>query len=139
MLCFAVIGAVLYVLRYGGSDYTSPACLQSVMTNLYLWVVVLAVIGCGRKYFNRETAFTRYMTQSSFGIYILHYPILMAVCYFLNFYFDFSAIWNYIIALVAEIIITFAVYEVIKRIPFVRYIVLGVKRKTIQHKECAED
>lgn len=139
MLCLAVIGAVLYAIRYGGSNFTSSDCLQSIMTNLYLWIIVLAVIGCGRRYFNRETAFTRYMTKSSFGIYILHYPILMVVCYILHNHFDFSAIWNYLIALILEIAMTFAVYEVIKRIPIIRYFVLGVKRKSIKTKEVQND
>lgn len=129
MLCLAFAGAVLYGIYYGGSDYTAPECLQSIITNLYLWVVVLAVIGCGRKYFNKETAFTRYMTRSSFGIYILHYPVLIVICYFLCYHFDFPPILNYAAALVAEICMTFAVYEIVRRIPIVRYLVLGVKKK----------
>ena len=128
MLSFAVIGAVIYTLYYYGRDYTSPECLQNIMTNLYLWVVILAIIGCSKKYFNRETAFTQYMTKSSFGIYILHYPILIVTCYTLHYYFDLPAIWNYVIAFVFVIIMTFAVYEGIKRIPLVRYFVLGMKR-----------
>lgn len=131
MLCLALVGAVLYGIYYGGSDYTSSDCLQSLVTNLYLWIVVLAVIGCGRKYFNKETAFTRYMTRSSFGIYILHYPILIVTCYFLNYHFDFPTICNYAIALVVEICMTFAAYEVIKRIPIVRYLVLGARAKKL--------
>lgn len=129
MLCLAVTSAVLYALYYGGSDYTSSACLQSIMTNLYLWIAALAVIGCCKKYFNYETAFTRYMTKSSFGIYILHYPVLITTCYILHFHFDFPAVCNYMIAFVIELLMTFILYEVIRRIPFVRFIVLGVKRK----------
>lgn len=129
MLCLAVIGAVFYGLHYGGSDYTAPDCLQSVATNLYLWIVVLAVIGCGRKYFNREMAFTQYMTKASFGLYILHYPVLIVTCYMLHYHCNFSAIGNYLIALIVEIIMTFALYEVIKRIPVVRYFVLGMNGK----------
>lgn len=129
MLCLAVIGGVFYALRYGGSDYTASACLQSVSTNLYLWIVVLAVIGCGRKYFNQEVAFTRYMTRSSFGLYILHYPVLIVTCYILHYYFDLPAICNYVIALAVELVMTFALYEGIKRVPVVRYVVLGIKGK----------
>lgn len=128
MLCLAVTGAVLYALYYGGSDYTSSACLQSVMTNLYLWIAVLAVIGCCRRYFNYETAFTRYMRKAGFGIFILHYTVLITTCYTLHFYFDFPAVCNYMIALVIELLMTFMSYEVIRRIPLVRFIVLGIKR-----------
>ncbi len=126
MLCLAITGAVFYTFCYYGSDYTSPACLQSVITNLYLWIVVLAVIGCAKKYGNHETAFTQYMTKSSFGIYILHYPVLIVTCYFLHYYFDFAAIYNYAIALAVELIMTFALYETVRRIPGMRFLILGI-------------
>lgn len=129
MLCLAIISVVCYALYYGGSDYTASTCLQSMMTNLYLWIVVLAVIGCYKKYFNYDTPFTRYMTKSSFGIYILHYPVLITTCYILYFYFDFPPKCNYMIALVVEFVMTWVLYEIIRKIPFVRFIVLGVKRK----------
>lgn len=129
LLCLAVAGAVCYTFYYFGSNYTSPECLQSVVTNLYLWIVILAVFGCFRRYFNRETSFTRYMTGSSFGIYILHYPILLGTGCVLHTYFHLPAVWNYGIALMAEMVMTFAVYEGIKRIPVVRYLVLGIRSR----------
>lgn len=127
MACLAVIGAVLYAVYYGGSDYTAGSCLQSAATNFYLWIVVLAVIGCGRKYFDRETEVTRYLSRAGFGLYVLHYPVLIAVCYVLCYDFDIPAIWNYAIALAAAFILTFTAYELIRRIPLLRYVVLGIK------------
>ena len=129
MLCLAVIGAVCYTVYYFGSDYTSPECLQSIITNLYLWVVVLAVIGCTKKYCGGETAFTRYIAKSSFGFYVLHYFVLTVVCYLLQYRFDFPAIYNYVIALAAELLITFSLYELLKRVPIARYLILGIKNK----------
>ena len=128
MLCCSVIAAVFYLTRYGGSNFTAPDCLQSVITNLYLWVVILAIIGCGRKYFNWETGFTRYMTKSSFGIYILHYPFLTATGYFLHYYADLSPMWNYAIALAVELILALTANELIRRVPILRYFVLGIKK-----------
>lgn len=129
MLIAAVICAVAYTIYYYGINYAEPECLQSIWTNLYLWVVILAVLGCGKAYFNRVTAFSSYMTKSGFGIYVVHYPVLMVVCSILHFQFDLPAGWNYGIALVGEITGTFVLFEVIKRIPVVRYLVLGMKRK----------
>ena len=134
MLILAMVGAAFYTSYYYGSNYSDPKCLQSIITNLYLWIVVLAVIGCSKRYFNQETAFTRYMTKSSFGIYILHYPVLIVTCYILHYYCDFSAVWNYTIALIAEIAITFVLYEGLKRIPVIRYLVLGQKIKPSKQK-----
>lgn len=130
MLCLAVAGGAAYTVYFFGSDYTSPDRLQSLLTNAYLWAAVLAIIGCGKKYFDRETAFTRYMTKAGFGLYILHYPILLSTCYILHTYFALPAICNYLIALVVEIALTFAAYEAIKRIPILRFFVLGIKSKS---------
>lgn len=126
MLCLAVVSMAVYVYCYGGGNYTSSACLQSVITNVTLWMMVLTIIGYGRKYFNRETAFTRRLAKSGFGIYILHYPVLIVTCDLLYTCFDLPAIWNYVIALAVEIVMTFLLYEVIRRIPLVRFAVLGV-------------
>ena len=128
MLCLALAGAVFYTLYYQGTNFTSSECLQSILTNLYLWISILAIMGCFKRYCNHETSLTRYMTKSSFGIYILHYPVVISACYVLHYFCNLPAIWNYLIALAAEFVMTFILYEVIIRIPVVRYLVLGVRR-----------
>lgn len=129
MLGLAVVGGVVYGVCYGGGNYTEPECLQSVITNLYLWAAVLAIIGCGKRWFDWETHFTRYMTKASFGIYVLHYPVLLVTCYMLWYHFALPAIGNYLIAFLLEVPMTFAAYEGIRRIPVVRYLILGIKGK----------
>lgn len=126
-LCLALAGAVLCAVSYGGGDYTAPACLQSVRTNLYLWAAVLAALGWGRACFNRETAFTRAMAGAGFGLYVLHYPVLTLAAYTLHTRFALPALWNYILALAVEVTVAFAAYEGIRRVPGVRYLVLGIK------------
>lgn len=128
MLAAAIAGAILYTVFCSGRNFTSPECLQSLLTNLYLWIVILAILGCAGKYCNRETAVTHCFAKACFGLYILHYPVLLGVCCFLHFYCHFPAVWNYIIALILEFVLTFAAYEGIRRIPVIRYLVLG-KRK----------
>lgn len=55
---------------------------------------------------------------------------MIAVCYVLCYYFDIPAVWNYSIAFAAEIVLTFAAYELIRRIPILRYFVPGLKKKS---------
>lgn len=129
LLIAAVLGAVGFGYYYRGTNFTSPDCLQSFFTNLYAWLAVLAILGCFKRYFNRETSFTRYMTTSSFGFYILHYPILMGSAYLLCTYTDLPAGWNYLLILLAQLVLTPALYEAVRRIPVVRYLVLGMKKQ----------
>ncbi len=129
-IIFSVILAIIYTYYYGGSNFTEAKCLQNPLTNFYLWSVVLAIIGGAKRYWNRENAFSRYMTKASFGLYILHYPVLIVTCYILCNYFTLPPIWNYGIAVVVEVIVTFILYEIIKRIPIICYLVMGIKKAT---------
>ena len=117
MLAAAVVGGACYTAYYYGTDYTSPQCLQSLLTNVYLWAAVLAVLGCAKAWFDRQTPATRYLSASSFGYYILHYPVLIVTCYVLHTCFSLPAIWNYLIAFVVELGLTAVLYELLKRVP----------------------
>mgnify|MGYP003616799837 CR=1 FL=1 len=123
---------VVYVVCYFGTDYTSAQCLQSFFTNVYLWIAVLAILGCGKAWFNGSTRFSKYMTKSSFGFYIVHYPIIMVTCYLLHYYCNLPIILNYVAALVVEFVLTPVLYEIFRRIPVIRYLVLGIRKKRVK-------
>lgn len=76
---------------------------------------------------DRQTPATRYFSASSFGYYILHYPVLIVTCYVLHTCFSLPAIWNYLIAFVVELGLTAVLYELLKRVPGLRYAVLGIR------------
>lgn len=129
-LVITVVFGVWYGVLFFGSNYTLDACLKSIITNLYLWFMVLTVLGFGRRYFKKPIG---YLQKASFGIYILHYPVLITTCYVLTTYFNLPVVLNYILALVFEIAITLGLYEAIKRIPGIRFFVLGLKKKGDAH------
>lgn len=127
LLILALIMGCAYTAYYFGSDYTSTACLQSLFTNAYLWIMILAILACAKAWFNKTSAFTTYMSQISFGWYILHYPVLLTISYVLVFKFSLPSLAVYLLALFIEFIGTALLYEIIKRIPVVRFLVLGIK------------
>lgn len=126
LMVVSLCGAFFYTLYYFGENYTSPSCLQSIYTNIYLWIVILALIGCFRHSYNNKSALSDYLHKTSFGFYILHYPALMILCYLLCFYLDLPAVCNYILALAGEFVLTYILYEIIRRIPVIRFLVLGI-------------
>ncbi|HGW8883722.1 TPA: hypothetical protein ACNRT9_002934, partial [Enterococcus faecium] len=58
----------------------------------------------------------------------LHYPVVVWVCYLLYSYLNLPMIFIYILALGLELILTPLIYELFKRIPVVRFLVLGIKK-----------
>ncbi len=128
LLLAAGILGVIFVGFFFGKNYTEGECLQSVLTNLYLWITILAVLGGGKKWLNQNSAFTQYMTKASFGIYIVHYPITLAICYGLKNYVLWPTPMIYVTAIVMTLFLSVMTNEVIRRIPIINFLVLGVKK-----------
>lgn len=129
LLIGAVLLGVCFVFRYWGENYAAASCLQSLFTNLYLWIAVLAVIGCGRAWWNRETRFSSAMTGMSFGLYVLHYPIVLTACCLLYYGCQFPLFVNYSAALAAGLGLTPLLYGLLRRVPVLRFWVLGITKK----------
>lgn len=124
----ALICGAVYAVKYGGGNFTEDAVLKNICTNAYAWFAVLAILGMMGRYGNRERGVTRYLAKNSFGLYILHYPVLITVCALLHFHTALSAGWQYLLAAVGMFLGTFLLNEVVKRIPVIRWLVLGIKK-----------
>lgn len=123
----AAVGlGVAYTVFFWGENFTTLANLKKPLTNAYAWFATLALLGCGRRWWNKETAFTRYMRPRSFGFYVLHYILLAVITYVADLYFELSFPAFYVILLVLEMILLPVVFEVVKRIPVVKRLVLGL-------------
>jgi hypothetical protein len=124
-------GHRLYGLLFR-SNYADGACLKSLFTNAYLWIAILAILGCGKAWFSKTSNFATYMTKSSFGIYIFHYLVVLSTCYYLKLYTSLPVFAIYLIAIVSVLIISPALYELLRHIPILRTLILGIKKEKIK-------
>ena len=129
LACAVVAGVVLIVTTFG-QDNTSPQYLGGWLNCLYGWLMCLAMMAWFKARFDRTGAFAGYMTRSSYGVYILHYLVIAALGYMMKMYTNLAPWIMYVILFVAVMTIPFALYEIIKRIPFIRWCVLGMKKKS---------
>lgn len=129
MLIVAIAAAVGYTIFYFGKSPCASETLKSVFTNLYLWAAVLAILGCAKKYFDKTSPFADYMSRSSSGFYIIHYSALMYGAYFLYFHTTLPVPVIYVLTAVLMVVFTVGIYELFRRIPFIRWAVLGIKKK----------
>ncbi len=126
LLVAAVAGSVLYSLHYFGTDYTSPSCLQSVWTNLYAWVATLAMFGCYKRWADRTSPVADYLTRSSFGLYIVHMAVCTGLCFLLKS--SGLPVWSiYCLALTGTAAGSVFLYELLRRIPVLRWCVFGIR------------
>ncbi|MBO5983875.1 MAG: acyltransferase family protein, partial [Rikenellaceae bacterium] len=127
MACSVVAGVVLVVTTFG-QDNTMPKYLASPLNNLYGYLMCLAMMGWFGCRFNGTGRVADYMTRSSFGIYIVHYLIVNSLGYVLRVATALQPLWVYIILTVAVFTLSPLLYEVLRRIPFLRWCILGESR-----------
>jgi surface polysaccharide O-acyltransferase-like enzyme len=125
--CAAVSGIVLVITTFGQDD-TSPEYLGSPLNCLYGWMMCLAMMAWFKARFDRTGPFAGYMTRSSFGIYIVHYLVIASLGYMMKVHTQLPPPAMYAILTVAVFILSPLLYEFLRRIPFVRWAVLGEKR-----------
>ena len=127
LLVVTGILAVMYVVAYWGKENVSIAVLKTAFTNLYAWMAVLTVLACGKQWLGFENKISTFMKRISFPLYVFHYPVLLVTGYFLYQSF-LPAGMIYMISYVAEFVGAYILYEIIRRIPFVRYLSLGIQK-----------
>lgn len=129
MLILAIAtGTIFTIVMYGKND-TDPIVLQGWLCNLYAWFAILAMLGCFKAWANKTSPFATYMTRSSYGIYIVHYLVIASFGYMMKRYTTMAPWMMYVTLFVAVMLLSPAIYEILKRIPFVRWCVLGIKKK----------
>ena len=130
LLVPAVAAGVALTLATWGEDNTAPLYLMHWSTNLFAWLAILAMLACFKAWADRTSPFATYMTRSSYGIYIVHYLVVASLGYMLKMYTGLPPVADYLILLVAVFTLSPAIYELLRRIPFLRWAVLGIKKQS---------
>lgn len=123
----AMVTGITLVATTFGQDYTSPQYLGSVLCNVYGYLMCLAMIGWFKSCFDSTNRFASYMTHSSFGIYIVHYVVIATVGYLMKYNTQLPPIVIYTTLIIAVFSLSPALYEVLHRIPIVRWCLFGEK------------
>ena len=129
LLAVAAVSGIVLIVTTFGQDNTSPQYLGSPLNCLYGWLMCLAMPAWFKAKFDRTGPFATYMTRNSYGFYILHYLVVASFGYMMKQYTQLPPVAIYAILTAAVFIITPLLNEIVKRIPFVRWAVLGEKKK----------
>lgn len=127
-LIIAIISGVIYMVKFNGSDFTSATCLRNVITNIYAYFTSIFLIGIFKRFFDKTNNVLSYLSAASFGFYVLHYTPILIVGVIVSAW-GLNVYMRYILTLIIGSALTFILYEVIKRIPIYRYLVLGLRNK----------
>ncbi len=125
LLAAGGILAVLYTVTAWGQNYTATAHLRGFLPSAYAWFAVLAVLGAGKRWLDRETKFTRYMAGRSFGFYVLHYTPMALLAYIMDRHLHMPVWSMYLLLPVMLAVLLPLLTGLVKRIPLLRSLVLG--------------
>ncbi|MCL2445919.1 MAG: acyltransferase family protein [Oscillospiraceae bacterium] len=131
LLTTAAFGMVLcvgaWLLQLHGMMQMPQTAMQLCFM-LYGWLAVLALFGLGNRYLNFNNKVTDYLSVSAFPIYLFHQSWIVAVAYFTLMWID-SVVLQIGVILTLSVLLTYASYELFKRIPGVRFL-FGIKART---------
>ena len=123
-----VLGAA-YTLHYFGENYAVEPVVNSIFSVIYGWIAVLAVFAVMKRFGDRTSPVAAWMGKHSFGLYVFHYLPMAAAALWLCKGSGMPALPSYLITGLAAFVGGWLLYELISRIPVVRFCVLGVKKR----------
>ena len=126
MTCAIISGMALVITTFG-QDNTTPQYLASPLNCIFGWLMCLALLGWFKAKFDYTGKFAAYMTRSSYGIYVVHYLFIASLGYIMKTYTQLPPVAIYLILTIAVFTLSPLLYEILRRIPVVRWCVLGYK------------
>lgn len=123
----ACILGILYAWHDYGNNYAVEPSVNSPLAVAYGWMTCLAMLGAMKRFGNNGSRFLTFMTKKSFGLYVFHYLALSACAYYLTQYTRLPGGVIYILTALAAFLGGLALYEIISRIPVLRFCILGMK------------
>ena len=130
LLIVGVVADILYIVKDYGRYYASNEIQNDPIAVVAGWFMVMGLLGVGQRVLNFSNTFTTYMNKAGWGIYIVHINVLlftntllkpvvttlpMAVIYFME--------------IVAGLLVSILLWEVLRRIPLLRWLLFGIRRK----------
>lgn len=130
LVIIALAAGVAYTVLYFGENYAVEPVINNVLACVYAWLMTIAVIAFMKAYADKENAFLRWMVKRSWGLYIFHYLPLSMTAWYLHIYASgLPMILHYLLTLIAGFAGGLLLFEIISRIPVLRWCVLGIKRE----------
>ena len=103
--------------------------MNNWLSVFHAWFTTLGILGVSQTVLNFHNKFSDYMTKISFGIFVLHIFVLLLVNTLLKpVAQNLPIAVIYIIELVAALAGSVLLWELLSRIPVVRFVLFGIKK-----------
>lgn len=128
LLLAALAAGILYACMDYGKNYAVAPYVNSPVAVLYGWLMCLAVMGSMKRFAGRENRVWQFLKQKNFGLYVFHYLPLSVCAYELYTHTQLPGILLYFLTGLAAFLGGLLLYEIVRRIPGLRWCLLGLHR-----------
>jgi len=129
LLAAALALCAVFCVTYFGENYADVPVNRSVLFTTYGWIASLAILGGAARYGDRSNAFTAWMGERSFGLYVFHYLGISTCGLLIGQQRTLPAAAVYLLTLAAGFLGGYLLNEVISRVPLLRWTVLGIGKE----------
>ena len=129
---FAVPAAVCgtaFTVRYYGQNYADAPVNRTLLYCFFAYLMSVAVLGLRARYLDFTGPFCSWMAKKSFGLYVFHYLGISAVGLFIAKPALMPSRAVYALSLLAGFGGALVLNEVISRLPFFKWAVLGIRKE----------
>ena len=124
---FMVLFVGAWLLQLYGF-FELPLTVMLGFSAFYGWLAILTILGLGNHYLNFQNRGTSYLSVSSFPVYLFHQTWIIVVGYYILRAID-SVLLQMVLILLSSFLLSYASYELFRRIPGIRFL-FGIKSRT---------
>ena len=125
----ALAFCILFLVFNLGKPYPEHEVLDTFLCNMYAWFGTLGLLAFMKKWGDFHNGFSDWMCRKSWGLYVFHYLGIAISSWYIKMYLpQMPAFFVYLLVLVSGIAGALLLYEIISRIPVLRWCVLGIKQ-----------
>lgn len=104
----------------------------SLLGGLGTWLVLVGLVGLGKRHLDRPSSALRYLAEGSYPIYILHQTVIVVVAFYLvGLAIPTVAMWP--LLLTVSVVGTFGLYELVRRVGVLRFLFGMRRRPPVRH------
>ena len=124
----ALAFCILFLVFNLGKPYPEHEVLDTFLCNMYAWFGTLGLLAFMKKWGDFHNGFSDWMCRKSWGLYVFHYLGIAISSWYIKMYLpQIPVFFVYLLVLVSGVAGALLLYEIISRIPVLRWCVLGIK------------
>lgn len=127
LLC--TVFTVLYFGIRGGMNYADKPVNRGLLYAACAYFGSLAVLAGMARFGDFSNSFTKWMSKKSFGLYVFHYLGISSMALIFAKPGLLPPAACYLLSLIMGFVFGYGLYEIISRIPFMRWAVLGIRKE----------